>query len=69
MEAEMNHCILIGNMGICSSPDASCDHFKAGYVDCAYHIDNRCCHAVAMMTSTRKDRRSRDSLAGLLNGI
>lgn len=65
----MNHCILINSMGVCSGPDADCDHYKHGYTDCAYHKDGRCCHAVAMMTSTKKDRRSRDSLAGLLNGI
>ena len=65
----MNHCILVNNMGICGGPDDKCDHFKAGYTDCAYHKDSRCCHSIAMMTSTMKDRRSRENLAELMKGV
>jgi hypothetical protein len=64
-----NHCIIVSLMGICSNPDDSCTYFKQGVEDCIFHCNLRCCHSVAMGTSTKVDRRSREELKHLLNGI
>ena len=65
----MNHCIIVNLMGICSGANQDCEHFTVGYEDCLYHINQRCCHAVAIVTATRKDRRSRDELKHLKAGF
>jgi len=68
-----NNCILINLMGICSGDPTTCLHytpdspcFDSG---CFYFCNSHCCHAVAIVTATRKDRRSRDELKHLLNGV
>jgi len=53
-----NHCLVINDLGVCSNPSADCEFFRAGWDDCYYICDHRCCHARAIMTSTRRDRRS-----------
>jgi hypothetical protein len=64
-----NHCMLVNLMGICSGPDAGCEHYRKGYTDCFYHCDGKCCHAGAIYKTDRKDRRSRETLKGLLDGV
>jgi len=55
-----NHCILIDLMGVCSAPNADCTYYKEGAEDCWYYCNHRCCHAVAIGSSTKRDRRSRE---------
>ena len=64
-----NNCILINLMGICSGDPTTCLHYSPCTDNgCFYHCNGRCCHAVAIVTATRKDRRGRDELKHLLNG-
>ena len=72
-----NHCALINLMGVCTEENESCFYFDATaapigvtayYPSCIYCIKGKCCHAVAICTSTMKDNRSQRELKHLLNG-
>jgi len=49
MTDKHNHCIVANGLTVCSDPSEHCLYFKAGYEDCFYHKDQRCCHARAIM--------------------
>ena len=50
MTDKHNHCIIAHSLTVCSDPSEHCLYFKAGYEDCFYHKDQRCCHARAIMS-------------------
>ena len=64
-----NHCIIVNLMGICSGANQDCEHYVMGYEDCLYHINQRCCNAVAIHSSPLQDRRSKVRLDHLKAGF
>jgi hypothetical protein len=65
-----NHCALVNLMGICVEHDEYCIYFvRDGDTTCMYYASGKCCHALAICTSTMKDNRSQRELKHLLNGL
>jgi len=66
MTDKHNHCIIANGLTVCSDPIEHCRFFKAGYEDCFYHTDQRCCHARAIMAryNCREEGREANRRSG-----
>ena len=50
MPDKHNHCLIVNEMSVCTAPTAHCVFWKEGREDCFYHVKNRCCHSVAILS-------------------
>ena len=50
-----NHCVIANSLSVCSDPIDHCTFFKAGYDDCFYHKDQRCCNSRAILDRVEQE--------------
>jgi len=45
------HCFIVNRLSVCFDPSKECYYFKAGFVDCFFYIQGRCCNSVAISSA------------------